>query len=92
MADRIALPARKGTISYSAGYIEDIAESLDDLPVGEAVICDEAQDTETKARDRAQKVKDLLAAEPHEIKVKAHSVETEDGTFIPAVSLPVGAR
>lgn len=92
MADRITLPARKGTISYSEEHIADIAESLDDLPVGEAVIVDEAQDTETKARDRAQKVKDTLAVEPHEIVVKAHSVETEDNTFIPAVSLPIGKR
>jgi hypothetical protein len=95
MADRITLPARKGTISYSDEHIADIAESLDDLPVGEAVIVDEAQDTETKARDRAQKVKDLLVRWSRTtMKVKAHSVpgedENGDAGFIPAVSLPVG--
>lgn len=90
MANTIKLPARKGTIEFSAEVLEDIVQTLDEVAKGEAVIVDEAQDTETKARDRAKKVKALLADDPYAVKVKAHSVEDEDGNFIPAVSLPIG--
>lgn len=93
MASTIKLPPRKGAINYTEDHIQDIYETLmgDDVNPGEAVIVDEVQDTETKAGDRAKKVKDLLGRAPHDLKVKAHSVETEDG-FIPAVSIPIGAQ
>lgn len=93
MANTIKLPARKGTIEFSEEDLQDIAQTLEDLPVGEAVVVDVQQDTETKARDRAKKVKALLDTDTYDyLKVKAHAVEDEDGNFIPAVSLPIGTR
>jgi hypothetical protein len=93
---RITLPPRSNAVTYSDEYIAEIAEALDDCPAGEAVIADEIQDTEAKARDRAKKVANAVMAsdDNDHPKVKAHSVpgedENGDAGFIPAVSLPVG--
>lgn len=93
---RITLPPRSNAVIYSDEYLAEIAEALADCPAGEAVIADEIQDTEAKARDRAKKVANGIMANEDlaQPKVKAHSVpgedENGDAGFIPAVSLPIG--
>lgn len=87
MADKITLPPRANSIQFDDDEIQDIFETLQDVTRGEAVIVRESQETSTKARDRAKRVKEILSKKPFSVNVKAHAVEAEDGTFIPAVSL-----
>lgn len=94
MADVLNLPARKGTIQYDEETLQDIANTLANIKPGECVRADLDQDTETKARDRAKKVRELLLASFDFAKVKAHAIPSEDDNgdevFVPAVSLPIG--
>lgn len=92
MANLIKLPTREGQIDYDDETIADWLASLADGKRGEAVIVDEPQDTESKARNRAKLAADRIAETVTGLKARTHSVEDEDGNYVPAVSLGVKDR
>lgn len=77
MADVITLPSRSNVLGYTEDQIEDVYDALQETKAGEAVVCDEPQDTEAKARNRARMMKEAIEAE-HDMKVKAHAVPDQE--------------
>lgn len=60
MARTIKLPARSNAVQYDPSEVADILGTLLTTPKGEAVIVDEAQDTEPKARVRCRTMAKLV--------------------------------
>jgi hypothetical protein len=60
MARRIALPKRSNALTYGDAEVIDVLLSLYAAPDGEAVVIDDAQDTEPKARVRCRNMVKLL--------------------------------
>lgn len=61
MARTIKLPARSNAVQYDPSEVADILGTLHTTPKGEAVVVDDAQDTEPKARVRCRTMAKLIA-------------------------------